>query len=92
MNAVAGDFVWHSQLNSKPSFLDKRDLYINLHRLDASTANFVVKYPNRIKIGTLLHRFWCSDIIHEYRRPEIATNLLLSWFQQYPIQDFYRFE
>jgi len=86
-----GDFIWYSELKFKPIFLDKRELYIQLHRSDTNDCQFVC---TNHYIGTLKYRFWCSSITRSTFCPRNNINriaIFQSWFFIYPVQDFYQF-
>jgi len=91
------EFVWVSELTRKTIFLDKRDMYINLHRLDsvASIQSCFVSVklaPYTCNfIGTLRFRFWCSRYRPNVRCPSTSTERMLMYearFNRYPVQDF----
>jgi len=84
------EFVWYSDIKQlKPAFLDKRELYINLARMDynRTKSNFVYTSWNK-PIGTFISRFYRSGYIHYVYHSDIK-DLVDAWFFYYPIPDFY---
>jgi len=90
MNVVIGDnFVWHSDIRTlKPSFLNKQILYISLARMDSDRNMFI--HAEYKPVGTLLFRYYMSNVACQSRCVDLK-HLHRSWFNNIPLQDFYRF-